>query len=109
MIMRKERAAMTRTRVRLLPACLLLVAIAAGAAALPAPAGAEQPSFATPDAALAAPREAIQSGSGGRLLALFGPENRDELIGGGHQARTGRGPAASCGWCRATGRCRSRR
>jgi hypothetical protein len=47
------------------------------------PAVAEIPSFPTPDAALDAFRKAVETDDDGTaLLALFGPENRDALIGG---------------------------
>jgi len=63
--------------------------IRAGAAALlafalaPGAARAEAPGFASPEAALDAFRGAVETDDGGSaLLALFGGEHRDELIGG---------------------------
>ena len=48
----------------------------------PAAAKAAQPAFATPEAAMAALRQALEQRDGKAVLALLGPEHEAELIGG---------------------------
>jgi Protein of unknown function (DUF2950) len=59
-----------------------LVALLLGGAAGIAPVQAAAAVFATPQAALSAFAEALNSPDGEGLLALLGPEHRDELLGG---------------------------
>jgi hypothetical protein len=49
---------------------------------LPAAAKAAQPAFATPEAAMAALKQALEQRDGKAVLALLGPEHEAELIGG---------------------------
>jgi hypothetical protein len=53
-----------------------------GTLLLPGVAGAAQPFFATPEAAMAALRDALAARDGAALVRLLGPEHEDELIGG---------------------------
>ena len=63
-------------------ACNSRSLLAAARSSRRAPALAEQPSFATPDAALAALSAALQAKDGDALANLLGPEHRADLIGG---------------------------
>jgi hypothetical protein len=60
----------------------VLLALTLGGAAPAAPLQAAEAVFATPQAALSAFADALNTPNGQGLLTLFGPEHRDELLGG---------------------------
>jgi hypothetical protein len=66
---------MSRTKSSMTAVAILLVAGSA-------PVLADQPSFADPQAALAALETALKAKDGDALVDLLGPENREDLIGG---------------------------